>query len=230
MPLWRGGGAIAPPTIRVEQAVQGCPQGHLLAQVTAVRAYEQFGSRTASISTSNYQIAALCGTQNHAYDAIANEVPQGDEELARQCDDHLARATIVLDARFKPLGQGTLLLKVEEAPGELDHPFPHSSVAGSGKSLLAAFLPALVGRAREASVARHSAPVAQVARQDLLGAGFRPYQTALVACITVPQQVTSLIITADEKSGSHLGGQPKSVKSNSHYASAETEASFGGLL
>jgi hypothetical protein len=38
------------------------------------------------------------------------------------------------------------------------------------------------------------------------GAGFSPYQTALVACITLPQQVTSLIITADEKFGSHLAG------------------------
>ena len=53
---------------------------------------------------------------------------------------------------------------------------------------------------------------------------------ALVSYVTLPRQATSLIITADEKSGSHLGGQPKSVKSNSHYASAETEASFGGLL
>src|SRR5262249_32912833 len=101
------------------------------------------------------------------HDAIANEVPQGDEELARQCDDHLlARATSLLGARFKPLGQGTLPLKVEEAPGELDHPFPHSIVAGSGKSLLAAFLPALVGRAREASVAPQRAGRASCATRS----------------------------------------------------------------
>jgi hypothetical protein len=60
--------------------------------------------------------------------------------------------------------------------------------------------------------------------------GFRPYQTALVACITLPQQVTSLIITADEKSGSHLGGQPKAVKSNSTMLRPRPKRSVVGLL
>ena len=67
-----------------------------------------------------------------------------------------------------PLRQGTLLLELEKAPRQLDHPPAHPSVAGSGEPFLAAFAPALVGRAREARVARHGAPVAQVARQDLL--------------------------------------------------------------
>ena len=110
----------------------------------------------------------MCRTQDHAFghDAIADEVPQGDEKLAGQGDDHLfAQAGCILGARSIPLGQGARLLEVEELPRELDHPFPHSSVAGSGKPLLAAFLPALVGRARKASIARHGAPVAQVPRQ-----------------------------------------------------------------
>src|SRR5262245_65941244 len=79
-----------------------------------------------------------------------------------------ARGAGILGASFKPLGQGALLLKLEEAPRELDHSLPHASIAGSGEPLLAALAPAFVGRAREPAVARHRAPVAQVPRQDLL--------------------------------------------------------------
>src|SRR6516162_5853063 len=87
----------------------------------------------------------MCRTENDAlgHHAIADEVPQGDEQLTRQGDDHLlARATGVLGARLKPLGQGALLLVVEKAPRELDHPPPHPSIAGSGKPFLAARLSA----------------------------------------------------------------------------------------
>src|SRR5262249_25586415 len=113
--------------------------------------------------------ALVCGTEGDPlrHDAVANEMPQGDEQLARQGDDHLlARTAVVLGASSKPLGQRALLLEFEEAPRELDHRFPDPSVAGSGKPLLAACLAAFVGRAREATVARHSAPVAQVPGQD----------------------------------------------------------------
>ena len=112
----------------------------------------------------------MCGAKDDAlgHHAIPHQVPQGDEQLARQSDDHLlSRAAAVLGARSKPLGQRALLLKVEKAPGELDHPPPHPSVAGSGKPLLAALAPAFIGRAREAGVACHGASVAQVPRQDL---------------------------------------------------------------
>lgn len=61
----------------------------------------------------------MCGTDNDAlwHHAIVHEVPQGDEKLARQGDDYLlARATSVLGARSKPLGQRAVLLEREEAP------------------------------------------------------------------------------------------------------------------
>jgi hypothetical protein len=99
----------------------------------------------------NQLLPSACRTQDHAFghDAIADEVPQGAEKLAGKGGDHLfAQAGCILGARPIPLGQGALLLEVEESPRELDHPFLHSSVAGSGKPLLAAFIPALVGRAR----------------------------------------------------------------------------------
>src|SRR5262249_58219897 len=56
----------------------------------------------------------------------------------------------------------------KKAPRQLDHPPPHPSIAGSGEPLLPASASTFVGRARQPSVARHGAPVAQVARQDLL--------------------------------------------------------------
>src|SRR5262249_32623053 len=105
-------------------------------------------------------------TQDHTlgHDAIFDEVPQGDQQLARQGHDHLlARASGVLRARLKPAGQGTLRLSVEEAPRQLNHAAPDPGVSGSGKPFLAAFAAALVGRAGEAAIAGHGAPVAHVA-------------------------------------------------------------------
>src|SRR5262245_11151584 len=96
------------------------------------------------------------------HDAIADEVPQGDEQLARQGDDHLL-ARAVLRASFKPPGQGAVLLVVEETPRQLDHAPAHPGIAGSGQPLLAAFTPALMGRAGEAAIAGDGGPVAHVA-------------------------------------------------------------------
>src|SRR5262245_28276142 len=75
---------------------------------------------------------SLCGTEHNAFrhHAIADEVPERDEEFARKGDDHLlARATGVLGTRSKPLGQGAIFLELEKAPRQLDHSPPHSSVA-----------------------------------------------------------------------------------------------------
>src|SRR5262249_37413202 len=116
-------------------------------------------------------LPSVCRTKDDALGqhAIAYEVPQGDQQLARQGHDHLlARGAGVLGASFKPLRQGALVLELKEAPRELDHSPPYPSIAGSGKPLLPATASTLVGRAREARVACHGAPVAQVARQDLL--------------------------------------------------------------
>src|SRR5215510_45473 len=115
-------------------------------------------------------LPSVCRTEDDTlgHDAIAHEVPQGDEQLARQGDDHLlAQAAVILGASFKPLGQGALLLELEEAPRELDHSLPHPSIAGSREPLLAALAPAFIGRAREPAVACHGPAVAQVARDKI---------------------------------------------------------------
>src|SRR5215510_13146972 len=64
------------------------------------------GGRNRQVLWTN-SLLSVCGTQDYAlgHHAIAPEVPQGDEQLACQGDDHLlARAASVLGASFKPLG------------------------------------------------------------------------------------------------------------------------------
>ena len=65
-------------------------------------------------------LPSVCGTQGDAlgHHAIADEVPQGDQELARQGHDHLlARAPGVLGASSVPSSQGAVLLEPEKPPG-----------------------------------------------------------------------------------------------------------------
>src|SRR6516225_8603063 len=79
-------------------------------------------------------LPSVCRTKDDALGqhAIAHEVPQGDQQLARQGHDHLlARGAGVLSASFKPLRQGALVLELNEAPRELDHSPPHPSIAGN---------------------------------------------------------------------------------------------------
>jgi phage-related protein len=116
-------------------------------------------------------LPSVCGTEGDAlgHHAIADEVPQGDQEFACQSDDHLlARATGVLGSSFKPFRQGAAVLVLEKAPGQLDHSPSHPSIAGSGEPFFSAFLSALVGRTRETRVAGHGAPVAQISYKNLV--------------------------------------------------------------
>jgi hypothetical protein len=68
-----------------------------------------------------------------------------------------------------PLRQGTVLLKHQKAPGQLDHAAPHTGVACLGQSLLSPARPALVRRASQPAVTRHRPAVAQTARKGLVG-------------------------------------------------------------
>src|SRR5262245_13360795 len=118
------------------------------------------------MSVPSRDLPSLCGTEDDAlgHHAIAREVPQGDQKLARQGHDHgFARTAGVLRAGPIPLCQGALLLEQEKAPRQLDHPPTHASVARSSEPLLPALAPAFVGRAREACVPRHGASVPQIA-------------------------------------------------------------------
>src|SRR5262245_2628162 len=113
----------------------------------------------------------MCGTEDDTLgrDAVSHEVPEGDEQLAREGDDHLlAQAGRVLSARSKPLNQSAVLLELEKAPSQLDHAASHPSIPGSGEPFLPTSLPAFVRRTGEARVASDGAPAAQIAGQHFL--------------------------------------------------------------
>jgi hypothetical protein len=87
------------------------------------------------LSCASY-LPSVCGTEGDAlgHHAIADEVPQGDQELARQSNDHLLAQRGAFSVRARnQLAQGALLLEIEETPRELDHAFAHSNIARSGK-------------------------------------------------------------------------------------------------
>src|SRR6516162_1477586 len=95
-------------------------------------------------------VSSLRGAQNDAvrHDTLPHEPPQGDQKLTRQGHDHsLATAAGVLGASSEPLRQGAVLLEHEKSPRQLDHAPPNPGIAGPRQPLLAALLPALVGRA-----------------------------------------------------------------------------------
>src|SRR3979490_3137818 len=91
-------------------------------------------------------------TQDDALQSLASrdKAPERDQQLACQCDDHrLARAeTAIGSAGAVPQCQCALLLKQQEAPGELDHAAADPDVAGSGEPLFASLRATLVRRAR----------------------------------------------------------------------------------
>ena len=63
-------------------------------------------NRAEAVMYASAILPSVCGTEGDTlgYHAIAHEVPQGDQELARQSDDHLlARAAGVLSAGSIPL-------------------------------------------------------------------------------------------------------------------------------
>ena len=63
--------------------------------------------------------------------AGGDHAPEGDEQLAGECDDHLRLAGTVgaLGSGPEPLGQSAILLKQEEPPSELNHATTHPGVA-----------------------------------------------------------------------------------------------------
>src|ERR1700749_186413 len=93
-----------------------------------------------------------------------DHAPEGDEQLAGECDDHfrLACAVSALGPRSEPLRQGAILLEQQEPPGELDHATTHAAIARLGEAFFASLGSAFVRRAGEASVAGNSPTVAQV--------------------------------------------------------------------
>ena len=72
-------------------------------------------------------------------------------------------ARLIGSAGLVPSRQCALLLKPQKAPGELDHAAADPGVAGSGEPLFPPLGAALVRRARQAGVARHSSAVTHVA-------------------------------------------------------------------
>src|ERR1700732_5549300 len=86
-----------------------------------------------------YPGSLACWTQDDALQGLASrdKAPECDHQLACQGDDHrLARAeTAIGSAGAVPQCQCALLLKQQEAPGELDHAAAAPGVAGSGEPL-----------------------------------------------------------------------------------------------
>src|SRR3954452_14425166 len=79
------------------------------------------------------------GTQCDALRQLAccDEPPKRDQQLARQRNNHRFAAPLgVLSAGIVPARQRTILLKQEEAPGQLDHAMPHPRISGFGEALL----------------------------------------------------------------------------------------------
>ena len=111
-------------------------------------------------------------TQDDALRHLArrNEMPERDEQLARQRHDHrLARAAASVGrSRREPLGQGAVLLKPEKTPSQLDHATPNARIAGTRKTSLAPAAAALVRRAGKASIAGDRPAIAQVPREELV--------------------------------------------------------------
>src|SRR5439155_16934246 len=97
---------------------------------------------------SRYPGALACWTQDDALQGLASrdKAPERDHQLACQGDDHrLARAeTAIGSAGEVPQCQCALLLKQQEAPGELDHAAADPGIAGSGEPLFPPLGPALV--------------------------------------------------------------------------------------
>ncbi len=63
--------------------------------------------------------------------AVGRQAPQGDQKLPGEGDDHgrPARAFRPLSPRPVPLREGTILLKSQEAPSELDQTPAHAGIA-----------------------------------------------------------------------------------------------------
>src|SRR6202022_3602379 len=119
-----------------------------------------------------YPGALACWTQDDALQGLASrdKAPECDHQLACQGDDHrLARAeTAIGSAGAVPQCQCALLLKQQEAPGELDHAAADPGVAGSGEPLFPPLGPALVRRASQTGVARHCFSVTHGPREHLM--------------------------------------------------------------
>src|SRR5947199_1880823 len=94
--------------------------------------------------------SSACRTQDDALQCFASgdKAPERYDEFACQRDDHrLAGAqTAIGSAGLVPLCQCALLLKQQEAPGELDHATADPGVAGSGEALFAPLRAAFIRR------------------------------------------------------------------------------------
>src|SRR5215213_8704804 len=104
-------------------------------------------------------------------DAVADKLPQRDEEFSRQGDDRrlLPAAVIALHALLEPEAQLRRRLMPEPQPRELDHGGAQPRVARLGHALLVLHGSALPRRRRQPGVGCHLPPVAEAAEQT-----FRP--------------------------------------------------------
>src|SRR5208282_1541261 len=111
-------------------------------------------------------------TQHDAerYFAGRHQLPQCDEQLARQRDNQCftGGAAGFGGTGSVPLRQRAVLLEHQKAPSQLDHAAPHPGIACPGQSFLPPTRPALVRRAGQTAITRHRSAVTQAARERLV--------------------------------------------------------------
>ena len=80
-----------------------------------------------------------CGFQNDAFGHFAksDKLPQGNQQLAGQCDDHRLAdiGPPIKCALSVPVGQFAIFLVPKKPPGELDHAVSNARVASSRQPL-----------------------------------------------------------------------------------------------
>jgi len=96
--------------------------------------------------------------------------PERDEQLSRQRYDHrlACAAASVGRPSAEPLGKLAVFLKLEEAPGQLDHSAPYSRIAGAREAFFTPPVAALIGRTSEAGIAGNGFAIRRMTRQDLI--------------------------------------------------------------
>ena len=124
---------------------------------------------------------SICGFQNDAFGhfAVGSKLPQGNQQLSRQRDDHrLADArSSVLRSLPEPASQLAIRLVHQEPPGELDHSVSNARIDCSGQSFLAAFRATFIRRSRQATIVRQCPPICYVAIEELARQHIRRIKT-----------------------------------------------------
>jgi len=101
------------------------------------------------------------------YDAGADVLPESNEQLARQCDDHrlFETAAVAGNALLEPESERRVGLVAQPQPGELDHRRSQTRISGFRYALLTIDIAALPRRRSQSRVGSDLAPVFEASEQ-----------------------------------------------------------------